>query len=370
MEVIAPLLVVAAATFLGISAFMAWVGLGPLDRAPRLWSAAYLCAGVGMALPLMVPQHPVVARAVCAPVFLLYPWLIWTSARTLHARAPRYSVLSLLGLCAVVAIGAASVYGAPRFVILGYSLSGALLASAMARELGKDVFAHSRGPVIARSVAWTHMAFMLGLSAFAAWPGDPEQLPSRYLFAVSEALLYGVLQGFSLVSLAWEPVAQRSIVEAGIDSLTGLLNRRGLLMRVDREPQLRKWLSVIAVDLDHFKSINDTFGHPTGGRVLIIFAAAARATCEHLAVISRVGGEEFLLVLSVRALAAAWEDAERLRTAYRERAYALVADLGTLSAGIAAGNVADYEFAQLWERADRALYRAKREGRDRTSVAP
>jgi diguanylate cyclase (GGDEF)-like protein len=157
------------------------------------------------------------------------------------------------------------------------------------------------------------------------------------------------------------------------DELTGLGNRRALdstLADVVVKAQASSTpLSVVVLDLDHFKRVNDRFGHAVGDQVLI---RVSKLLCEHTRtddLVTRTGGEEFVLVMPNVGRAAAFDVCERLRRRVFDYAWDTVApDLQvTLSAGIACAP--DYDAASLVERADLAMYRAKRTGRNRVAVA-
>lgn len=130
-------------------------------------------------------------------------------------------------------------------------------------------------------------------------------------------------------------------------------------------------LAVAIVDIDHFKQINDRFGHATGDEVLKAVAAAMRAACRDSDTLGRYGGEEFAVLLQGIGLDHALAAAERLRKAVADVA---VQDgdqiiTATASVGVACLSAEDLEFDQLLIRADRALYQAKAEGRNRVVVA-
>jgi diguanylate cyclase (GGDEF)-like protein len=162
--------------------------------------------------------------------------------------------------------------------------------------------------------------------------------------------------------------------EATIDQLTGLLNRRGLDDRLTELSQ-RAFvigadtpIALLAADLDHFKTINDTYGHLRGDEVLRDVAAIIRRQLRRFELAYRMGGEEFLIVLPGQDAAGATAIAESIRTAI---------ELGrpggidvTISVGVAAGSVADTDGRRLLHAADAAVYAAKRAGRNRIAVAP
>lgn len=157
---------------------------------------------------------------------------------------------------------------------------------------------------------------------------------------------------------------------AETDPLTGLLNRRAAMERLDAAIRAAGCeeapLSLVLIDLDHFKAINDRHGHATGDRVLRHFAAAGRGRFRGQDVFARIGGEEFMVLMPGTAAAEAARAVERLR---RHIAGDTAAPAGayTLSAGVAEHDGGTAE--SLFDRADDALYRAKHHGRDRVERA-
>jgi two-component system, cell cycle response regulator len=143
-------------------------------------------------------------------------------------------------------------------------------------------------------------------------------------------------------------------------SLSELQNRFGLSLRYDRP------LSVVVGDLDHFKRVNDTYGHGAGDMVLRTFGERLMTTLREADLAGRIGGEEFLMVLPETDLVGARPFAERLRKVISSTPVLLPSG-GiniTCSLGIAERVVADGDAGQLLARADAALYRAKAGGRD------
>jgi diguanylate cyclase (GGDEF)-like protein len=158
--------------------------------------------------------------------------------------------------------------------------------------------------------------------------------------------------------------ADRLDTLAHVDDLTSAANRRSfdqrLTVELARARRSGSSLSVCALDLDHFKRYNDTFGHPAGDDLLRRVTAAWGATLRPEAMLARIGGEEFGLILPAAQLRVAEVIVERLRTATPHEV--------TFSAGVAVWDGTE-TFPELIARADEALYRAKSDGRNRLVVA-
>lgn len=152
--------------------------------------------------------------------------------------------------------------------------------------------------------------------------------------------------------------------EAQTDPLTQLLNRRGLNAVLDYYQTLRQPFSVLALDIDHFKNVNDSWGHDVGDRVIQQVASTLRASARQSDVVCRNGGEEFLMLLPGTALEEALIIAERVRLGIAE---AWLTDVGriTLSIGVSAwSGQQDVTLEDSLKQADAALYQAKNSGRN------
>jgi diguanylate cyclase (GGDEF)-like protein len=168
--------------------------------------------------------------------------------------------------------------------------------------------------------------------------------------------------------------AAAAAYQATHDALTDLPNRPLLLARVAdalsrRRPGTGTWVAL--VDLDHFKSINDTFGHAIGDRVLEIFTDSARQALRGSDLIGRLGGEEFAVLLYDMSREQARDIAERIRESFTAATRAVDGHViaATVSIGLAHCDGAVLEIRELLAQADRALYFAKENGRDRVEIA-
>lgn len=161
---------------------------------------------------------------------------------------------------------------------------------------------------------------------------------------------------------------------ASVDHLTGLSNRRTLsdsgAERIAEAKRLKLKLSLAVIDLDHFKQINDRHGHEVGDRALQHVAALLRATCRQDDLVSRQGGEEFVVIFARLDLEAASVAANRLRQAIEKTPliHEALSLTITASLGVATLTEGDHALDDLVRRADTALYKAKSGGRNRVEV--
>jgi two-component system, cell cycle response regulator len=166
---------------------------------------------------------------------------------------------------------------------------------------------------------------------------------------------------------------QATIEMAVTDGLTGLYNRRymegQLKSHVDSAANRARVLTVLALDVDFFKSVNDSYGHDAGDTVLQELASRFKKNVRSLDIVCRSGGEEFIVILPDTGGELAEKIAERLRRAvalkpFNAGAKATALNV-TISIGIASLDGPGDAYGDLLKRADQALYRAKREGRNR-----
>ena len=211
------------------------------------------------------------------------------------------------------------------------------------------------------------LAYVL-LVAFMAYSRSIRLHEVRQQIRVSERALQRQLEENQILQAQLKDQAQR-------DALTGVFNRRYMVEALERElAQAQRQglpLSLMLMDIDHFKRVNDTHGHQVGDEVLRGAAAMLTGHVRTGDVVCRYGGEEFLLLLPGMPEAQAVERAERCRRELSERAI-LVGEAEvrvTLSIGVATFPVHGDSGDDLIECADRALYDAKRQGRDRVVVA-
>jgi diguanylate cyclase (GGDEF)-like protein len=214
------------------------------------------------------------------------------------------------------------------------------------------------------------------LAVMLPWSPNNEVFESVWLTVLSfEALLFTIAIAFILLAMAKERTEYRHKTAAMVDPLTGIANRRSFLQ--DGNALTKRHASdpcpaaVLLIDLDHFKSINDRFGHAIGDRVLQLFADAARANVRTCDLIGRLGGEEFAAVLYNIGRDKALALAERIRSTFAEAAVEVDGRLvgATVSIGVVVKQDGPLDVPELLGQADQALYHAKERGRNRVEVA-
>jgi len=327
-------------------------------------------------LPAAVLLPPLYALLIPVPRMILYQWRIRRTR--LHRRA--YSA---------AAIGLAYAAASLAFHATAPALSG------LAAGTG------------GRAVMWTLLAGSCGLLRLAvndtlvmtAVKGSTPATRLRPLILGPEAiynsvaeLCLGVLVAFAAVwsifilfyALPLVILLQRSLRHAQLvdasrtDSKTGLLNaatwHREAAAEISRAVRKHTPVAVALLDIDHFKKVNDTYGHLAGDAVLAAIAAAARALLRDYDIIGRFGGEEFAILLPHTSVAEATQVTERLRAKIPRIAIpgggpvSPVPSGVTVSIGVAAAASARHDLVDLLATADHALYQAKNTGRDRVRV--
>jgi diguanylate cyclase (GGDEF)-like protein len=188
--------------------------------------------------------------------------------------------------------------------------------------------------------------------------------------------MLGVIANQVAVSLQNGMMYQQMETMATTDGLTGLTNHRTfqdrLVQLLERSERTQQPVSMLLCDVDHFKHVNDTYGHPVGDEVLRQVARVLQQAVRKIDIPARYGGEEFAVVLEATGSAGALNLAERIRRDVA--ALVLDSDKGqfhiTMSIGIASFPEDAHERALLIERADAALYFGKENGRNRCVTFP
>lgn len=210
--------------------------------------------------------------------------------------------------------------------------------------------------------------FMLGASWLATGVFE-----ARAISQASGSLLFSLTLAYLFERDARRDFIQRMLIHqlATTDELSGALNRRCFLEQVERMASETHGVALVMLDLDHFKSINDGYGHLAGDEALRQLVAACREAIREEDLIGRLGGEEFALALPGASLADAGHIAERVRETIASTIIAHDADRFSITSsfGVAVWLDEDRSVEDLLGRADRRLYAAKRTGRNRVVVS-
>ncbi|MGQ0523407.1 MAG: diguanylate cyclase [Betaproteobacteria bacterium] len=213
----------------------------------------------------------------------------------------------------------------------------------------------------------------------AAWMqarGAPSALTGSYGgFAYLGTYVFIVAGSFAFLLMHKERADEETSRLATTDPLTGVFNRRTFIELADQELARSRRagtpLSLMMLDLDHFKRVNDTFGHLVGDEVLVAFTRLIRDCVRRGDLVVRYGGEEFCVLLPGTTLTAATALAERIRATCSAQALTAHAFKVSVSIGLTAyAGDSNTTLGDLLARADEALYLAKDEGRDRVIALP
>jgi diguanylate cyclase (GGDEF)-like protein len=351
---------------------------GRQENNPALiwWGTAYLLGAASVALWTLA-GHALGARLSLAlnAVGFLACGMVWNAARVFHGRNP--NVVGL-GLGAAVWVAAAVTLD-PRSTALRLTIGAAIVAiyaALTAAELWTErrKSLQRRWPALVVPVLHGSV-LMLPIVLGDLLHGTDEKFGSSIwvtMFSV-ELVLYAVGTVFVIFMLVSERTVTAHKTAASMDPLTGMLNRRGFseacARLIEREANAGRPATVLIFDIDHFKGINDRFGHPAGDELLKLFATIVLSSLRISDLSGRIGGEEFAALLPC-PLEEGVLAAERVREAFE--ASGIVSEQGpvdtTVSIGVA-GGPAGTELEVLLAAADTALYQAKRSGRNRVEAA-
>ena len=362
---------------LGLLLFFAWAQ-NFSKRALAWWGSAHLMRAVSIMLLGLHGSVPAslsidVANAILFASFAL----TWCGARVFDRRPPE-PVFALGGVAAwllVCRVPVLSEMTELRSLVGSGIVTAYLWLAALEFWRGRAEALVSRWPAI--FILFAHGALFLLRSPLGALHelSDKTLAMSGWLQLLSlEALLFTISIAFILLAMAKERTEYRHRTAARTDLLTGVVNRRGFLEHTAASARAAvgaKPTAVLVFDLDHFKTINDRYGHAIGDRALKIFADTAQAHIGAAGLVGRWGGDEFVAVLYDVPREHAATLAERIQLAFEKAATEIDGrpTQGTVSTGMVFNPNAPFELTVLMAQADQALYRAKTEGRNRLAIA-
>ncbi|WP_454700612.1 diguanylate cyclase [Agrobacterium burrii] len=284
--------------------------------------------------------------------WIAIPALLWVGGMLIPpVRESMASRILLYHACAAVAY---------------FMLAGVVLANRSRASLSRKVLA----------AIFILQAFFGAIIALVVIPGD---ITSPSAVALTSPLAFSGILGFTIIimisaKIIMEDSENRLHRLAMTDHLTGVLNRRGLLEEFERikkrSQASSRYVALVLFDIDHFKKINDKYGHQSGDAVLVHFCDMARRVIGDRGLFVRMGGEEFALVAEVESPSSTVTLAEAIRSNLR---LSKISSRGegievTTSVGISEAMIKDADLSVMMTEADRALYAAKKAGRNRTVI--
>ena len=301
--------------------------------------------------------------------------MVWNASRLFHGRKPNYPGLVLGALVWIATVMTLSPGATAMRLTIGagiVAVYAALTAAQLWNERRRAM--QQRWPTIIVPVLHGGVLMLPILLGDLLHPHDQAFDGSIWVTAFSiELVLYAIGTVFVIFMLVSDRAVTVHKTAASVDPLTGMLNRRGFAEAcsrlIEREAHAGRPVTVLIFDIDHFKGVNDRFGHPAGDELLKLFSTIVVNNLRISDLSGRIGGEEFgaLLPCSLEEGVLA---AERVRESFEGSG--IVCEEGpvetTVSIGVA-GGPAGTELEVLLAAADTALYQAKRGGRNRVEAA-
>jgi diguanylate cyclase (GGDEF)-like protein len=359
-----------------LGAMLLFFGKQENIAALKWWGTAYLLGAASVALWTFAGNTlgAMLSLALNAVGFVACG-MVWNASRVFHGRKPNLPGLVLGAMAWIAAVMTLAPEASAMRLTIGAGIV-AVYAALTATELWSERRSamQKRWPTIVVPVMHGFVLMLPILLGDLLHPHGDLFSSSIWvtMFAI-ELVLYAVGTVFVIFMLVSERTVTAHKTAASMDPLTGMLNRRGFaeasLRVIEREAHAGRPVTVMIFDIDHFKSINDRFGHPAGDEILKLFAAVVVNSLRITDLSGRIGGEEFAALLPC-SLEEAVIVAERVREAFEGSG--IVDDTGpvatTVSIGVA-GGPAGTELEVLLAAADAALYQAKRGGRNRVEAA-
>src|SRR6201994_2230263 len=355
-----------------LGAMLVFFGSQESNPALKWWGAAYLLGASSVAVWTMAGDRlgEMYSLGLNAVGFLACG-MVWNASRVFHGRKLNLPGLVLGAIAWIAAVMSLDPNNAALRLTIGAAIV-AVYAALTATELWSErrKALQRRWPAFLVPVLHGFVLMLPIVLGDLLHPADEKFASSIWVMVFSmELVLYAVGPVFVIFMMVSERNVTAHKTAASVDPLTGMFNRRGFAEAcarvIEREAKAGRPLCVMIFDIDHFKGINDRFGHPAGDELLKLFSTVVVSNLRITDLSGRIGGEEFAALLPC-SLEEGVLVAERVREAFE--CSDIVVDEGkvdtTVSIGVA-GGPAGTELEVLLAAADTALYPAKRRGRDR-----
>ncbi|WP_113267447.1 GGDEF domain-containing protein [Agrobacterium cavarae] len=344
-------------------------------RAGRYWGLGYILGAVGFALPMVLPESFDLVGALLANFVFLAAFVLYGHALLIQFGAPTHVKVRLTAAAVAYLAVCFSILVQPNLrnelatsdLTLALILAPSIfLVRRKTRNLMDKVLLAAASLVVAETLA------RVGIFLWFTTGASPESVGAYFTsdysyLAQFTASICGFLMALSVLGSAIADVIEQHRLEADHDPLTGLLNRRGFdLSAPDFRLTPLPSGAVLICDIDHFKTVNDRFGHATGDRVIIALASLLKETLPASARVARFGGEEFVAYVPDLPASQLAILANMARSAFAARNWSegpFPVHI-TSSFGVSAIALGDHSIHDAISRADGFLYRAKEAGRN------
>jgi len=359
-----------------LGAMLLFFGKQESNPALKWWGTAYLLGAASVALWTLASNSlgQTLSLALNAAGFVACG-MVWNASRVFHGRKPNLPGLVTGAIAWIAAVMMLDPHASAMRMTIGAGIV-AIYAALTAHELWSErrKSLKRRWPAIAVPVLHGFVLMLPIVLGDLLRPDDDKFTSSIWVTIFSiELVLYAVGTVFVIFMLVSERRVSTHRTAAAMDPLTAMFNRRGFAEAcsrvIAREAEAGRPVTVLIFDIDHFKQINDRFGHPAGDEILKLFAAIVVSNLRISDLSGRIGGEEFAALLPC-GLEEGVFVADRVREAFATSG--ITCEDGpvdtTVSIGVA-GGPAGTELEVLLAAADTALYQAKRGGRNRVEAA-
>ncbi len=346
------------------------------------WRVGTLLLAVGCILLVVQGQLPsVFVLPLANGLLILGMTAYWRAMRQFYGHPDRWYLLlpTLLGVLAILWFTAVSPSLIARVIVASVIWAGLMLACIHSmRSPHSDDLTISRRVLISIMLAMAVFMALRGVYFVLNMPSAGTVIEGGHwinLVTPMVAAVLPVIGTTAFLLMCSERIRRQWELAASTDYLTGLPNRRTLAARSDAllsTPRTsRTSITICVIDIDHFKSINDRFGHEAGDQALRFVAARIRAACKSSDWPARQGGEEFAVLMEGVDRDHALEAAERFRRSIAEIPFVVSSKPITITAslGVAVFGRDDLQLDAGLRRADEALYRSKAGGRNRSTLA-
>ncbi|NWJ23275.1 GGDEF domain-containing protein [Rhizobium sp. RM] len=338
------------------------------------WGIGYLSACAGFATPLVLGALPFEVQAILSNLLFFSAFFFYGHALLVHFQRPTYTKARLSIVFLAFVLVSFHVFVTPdlkRELVIGDTVVAILLAWPvwMVRKrpqvLADKVLMAAVSLVVLETIF--RIIVLIVMTPHGTMVELGEFFESDYAFYMQVAAsIFGFLMALAVLASQISVIVDRHLHAAEHDPLTDVLNRRGFERRV---PDFREGApvgAVIACDIDHFKQINDRFGHAAGDIVLIGLSDLLKRTISDNGLVARFGGEEFIAFLPDCAAdtAGTFAEAARSELAGIDWSSRGISTRITASFGVSAVARGDHSIHDAIKRADDSLYAAKRGGRD------